>query len=43
MVIENQGLCFASKRETEGLEEGKGAVFPYPTLTLGLPDHHSSQ
>lgn len=28
MVAGDEGLYFASRKETEGLEEGKGGVFP---------------
>lgn len=29
MVTEDKGLGFASQKETEALEEGKGGVLPY--------------
>ena len=43
MVTEDKGLGFASQKETENLEEGKGGILPYPPLALGLPDHSSQQ
>ena len=36
MVTEDKGLGFASQKETEDLEEGKGGIRPYPSLALGL-------
>lgn len=36
MVAEDKGLGFASQKETEDLEEGKGRA-SLPPLALGLP------